>query len=198
MSSTLSTGFDEIDKLISEDKIVEFYSTDSDILYDIYHRVIAFSSPINVVITGERGGIDPLILKKFERILGRKVDVMIRRAFKAEDVSPSIKSFDPNEDLIIIDPYHYLGKYIEYTKIVSAIRFRNARTLIFSFMDREKSGSIFGLHTAHAVIEVKKGIKGFQFRLKKSVSVGYIEIPYSFYDLFIKPNKNSSLITWLV
>jgi hypothetical protein len=47
--------------------------------------------------------------------------------------------------MILVDPYHHRKLYGE---IVSATR--NAeRVFIFSFMDREKEGSIFGLHSAH-------------------------------------------------
>jgi hypothetical protein len=50
-----------------------------------------------------------------------------------------------NEDMILVDPYHHRKLYGE---IVSAIR-NAGRVFIFSFMDREKEGSIFGLHSAH-------------------------------------------------
>jgi hypothetical protein len=84
------TGFDEIDRIISPDRIVEFYSTDREILWLFYHRVIVLSSPIKVVIVGERGGIDPELIRRFREIFNVKGEIYIRRAFKAEDVKPTI------------------------------------------------------------------------------------------------------------
>ncbi|MDT7876767.1 MAG: hypothetical protein RQ872_08640 [Sulfolobaceae archaeon] len=86
---------------------------------------------------------DPELIRRFREIFNVKGEIYIRRAFKAEDVKPTIEAM--NEDMILVDPYHHRKLYGE---IVSAIR-NAGRVFIFSFMDREKEGSIFGLHSAH-------------------------------------------------
>jgi hypothetical protein len=186
------TGFDEIDRIISPDRMVEFYSTDREILWLFYHRVIVLSSPIKVVIVGERGGIDPELIRRFREIFNVKGEIYIRRAFKAEDVKPTIEAM--NEDMILVDPYHHRKLYGE---IVSAIR-NAGRVFIFSFMDREKEGSIFGLHSAHSLIRLeRRSNKSFSFKIIKSVNTDEVEIPYSIWELFGK-SKGEGLLTFLV
>jgi hypothetical protein len=87
----LTTGFPLLDSLISEDKIVEFYSLDRELLTLFYHRVIAVSSPVQVVLVGERGGLDPNMVERFQRIYGVTGEIRVRRAFKVEDVSQVLK-----------------------------------------------------------------------------------------------------------
>ena len=185
------TGFEEIDRIISPDRIVEFYSTDKEILWLFYHRVIVLSSPIKVVIVGERGGIDPELIRRFREIFNARGEIYIRRAFKAEDVRPTIEAM--NEDMIIVNPYHHRKLYGE---IVPAIR-NAGRVFIFSFMNREKEGSIFGLHSAHSLIEIKRrGEKGIAFRIVKSVIRSEIEIPYPIWEIFNK-NQGEGLLNFM-
>ena len=184
------TGFKEIDEIIMKDQIVEFYSEDRDLLTLFYHRVIVLSSPVKVVIVAERGGIDPTLVERFENIFQKKEEIYIRRAFKAEDVKPTIEAM--GKEMIIIDPYHHKRLY---TQIVSAIR-NAGKVFIFSAMDREKEGSIFGLHTSHSLIKLTRGKRGFSFRIIKSVTIGDIEIPYSFWDIYGK-SEGEGLITFM-
>ncbi len=175
-------GFKEIDSIIRRDKIVEFYSVDEELLFLIYHRTLVLSSPIKLVIVAERGGIDPRLIERYEHIFLKKSEIYIRRAFKAEDVKPTIEAMGDGE-LVILDPYHH-GKL--YTEIVSSIRKRKGRTFIFSIMDREKEGSIFGLHSSHSLIKITRRVRGFSFIIMKSVTVDNVEIPYSLWEILGK------------
>lgn len=178
---------------------MEFYSTDKDLLYTFYHRVIALSAPVKVIITSERGGIDPLLIERFRRIFGNRGEVFIRRAFKAEDLVPTIEAMDKMvlADLIIIDPYHHHKRSL-YDSIVSAIRrAKGSKKFIFSFMDREKEGSIFGLHSVHSIIELKRGNRGFKAVFRKSTVVEEVEIPYSFWEIF-GMDSGEGLLSWIV
>ncbi|BDC18544.1 hypothetical protein [Acidianus sp. HS-5] len=187
-------GFKEIDSIIRRDRIVEFYSTEEDLLYLIYHRTLVLSSPIKVVIVSERGGIDPGLVERFEHIFLKKSEIYIRRAFKAEDVNPTIEAMGDGE-LVILDPFHHKRLY---TEIVSSIRKRKGRTFIFSFMDREKEGSIFALHSSHSVIKIaKRGKGGFSFIVMKSVTVDNVEIPYSVWEIFGK-SKGGGLMSFIL
>ncbi|BFH72081.1 hypothetical protein SJAV_00250 [Sulfurisphaera javensis] len=190
----LRTGFSYLDKLIQKDEIVEFYSEDDDLLKSFYHRVIALSSPIHVVIVSERGGLDPYLVKRFQDVFDIHEEVYIRRAFKAEDVVPTIESMG-DEDLIIIDPYHHKKLY---TEIASAIKKRKGRTFTFSFTNRELHGSIFGLHIAHSLIKLEKGRRGFRFVIKKSVIIREIEIPESIWSLYGKVDEDEGLLKWVI
>lgn len=186
------TGFEELDKIISPDRIVEFYSTDREILWLFYHRVIVLSSPVKVVIVGERGGLDPTLIRRFREIFDKKGEIYIRRAFKAEDVKPTIEAM--KEDMIILDPYHHKRLYNE---IVPAIR-NAGRVFIFSFMDREREGSIFGLHSAHSLIKLeRKGSKSFSFKIIKSVTRDNVELSYPIWEIFGK-SKGEGLLPFLI
>jgi hypothetical protein len=132
------TGFD--DRIISPDRIVEFYSTDREILWLFYHCVIVLSSPIKVVIVGEGGGIDPELIRRFREIFNVKGEIYIRRAFKAEDVKP-LEAM--NEDMILVDPYHHRKLYGE---IVSAIREEFSSSALWI---GKRRAQFFGLHSAH-------------------------------------------------
>ncbi|BFI76841.1 hypothetical protein [Sulfurisphaera ohwakuensis] len=189
----LRTGFAFLDEIIEKDQIVEFFSPDEELLRIFYHRVIALSSPVYVVVVSERGGLDPYLVKRFQRIFSNEEEVYIRRAFKAEDVPLTIESMG-DDDLIIIDPYHHKK---EYTRIVAAIRKGKGRKFLFSFLDREREGSIFGSHTAHSIIKIVRSKRGFKFIFIKSVITREIEIPNSIWDLYDKVNEEG-LLRWLV
>ncbi|WP_338602636.1 hypothetical protein V6M85_02620 [Sulfolobus tengchongensis] len=190
----LRTGFALLDRIISKDEVVEFYSNDERLLRIFYHRVAALSAPIYVVLVSERGGLDPYLIGRFQDIFNNHNEVYLRRAFKAEDVPPTIESMRDN-DLIIIDPYHHNKIYDE---IVSAIRKVKGRKFIFSFMDRERKGSIFGLHSAHSLIKLEMGIRGFKFVIKKSVTIKEIEIPASILTLYGKIEEDEGLMRWIM
>ncbi|EZQ11372.1 hypothetical protein [Candidatus Acidianus copahuensis] len=187
----LLTGFPILDRLINKDEIVEFYSEDYETISQFYHRVIVISSPVNVVIVSERGGLDPLLIKRFQRIFGRTDEIYIRRAFKAEDVKPTIEAM--KGDLIVIDPFHHRKKYSD---IVSAIRRIAGRKFIFSVMNRETEGSTFGLHSDHSVIKLERTKRGFKIKIIKSVTVGEIEIPFGTWEIYGKAEEG--LTKWLV
>ncbi len=63
----LTTGFPFLDEIIKRDDIVEFFSTDYDLLRIFYHRVIAISAPVYVVVVSERGGLDPYLIGRFQK-----------------------------------------------------------------------------------------------------------------------------------
>lgn len=192
----LMTGFQIIDRIIEKDEIVEFYSIDERLLYNFYHRVIVLSSPVNVIIIGERGGIDPLLIERFRRIFEKSDEIFIRRAFKVEDVRPTVEAMGKG-DLILINPYHH-GK--NYTEIVGAIRRkafnREEKIFIFSNVDRRVKGSTFGLHSANSVIELKSTKRGFIAKIVKSVIAKEVEIPYGFWDIYGK--YDDGLMKWLL
>ncbi|ARM75249.1 hypothetical protein [Acidianus manzaensis] len=190
----LTTGFASIDKIISKDEIVEFYSS-SNVLIPFYHRVIALSAPVFVVIVSERGGLDPYLIKRFQHVFSTHGEVYLRRAFKPEDVPPTIESMN-GHDLIIIDPYHHRKNYNE---IISSIRKLKIGTkkFIFSFMDREKEGSIFGLHSTHSLIKIEREKGGFRFIIKKSITTKEMEIPSSIWNLYGKIEESEGLVKWL-
>lgn len=189
----LSTGFPYLDEIIKRDEIVEFYSLDEDLLRVFYHKVIAISAPVFVVVVSERGGLDPYLVKRFQNVFDNHSEVYVRRAFKVEDVPETIKAMSDNE-LVIVDPYHHRK---DYDKILSALRKGKGRKFIFSFMDREREGSIFGLHTAHSVIKLVKGKRGFKFVIVKSVTTREIEIPNSIWELYGKVVDDGGLLRYL-
>lgn len=194
MVQLIVTGFSLIDRLLERDKIVEFYSEDAELLEILYHRVAVLSSPIYLLVVGEHGGLDPSLILRFQRITGKRDEIFLRRAFKAEDVSASISAFDSDKDLIIINPYVF-GK--EYTEVVGEVRKRKGKTFIFSLFNREKRGSVFGLHTAHSIIRVDRSKRGFKFVFIKHVYVGNIEVPFGFYDLYAFEEREG-LLHWMI
>ncbi|BCS93930.1 hypothetical protein [Metallosphaera javensis (ex Sakai et al. 2022)] len=188
------TGFQELDRITQDDEFVEFYSSDWELLRLFYHRVIAISSPILVVIVSERGGLDPVLVRRFQRIFNVSGDVKLRRAFKAEDVEPTIRAMEDRE-LVVVDPYHHKNRR-EYTRIVGALRERRSRRFLFSYMDREREGSVFGLHTAHSVIRLERSRTGFRAIVLKSVTVDNVEIPYGLWDIYGRGEEG--LMKWLL
>jgi hypothetical protein len=184
-----------LDRLIEKDDFVEFYSLDREFLYTFYHRVLVVSAPVKVVIVAERGGLDPLLIERFRRIFGWKGEIYLRRAFKVEDVKPTIEAMEEVEgNLVVVNPYHHRRKYAE---IVSALRKSEGRKFLFSFMDREKEGSIFGTHSAHAIIKLEPGTRGFRAVLKKSVTYSEIDIPFGFWEIYGK-SEGEGLIKWMI
>mgnify|MGYP001772560771 CR=1 FL=1 len=188
------TGFKELDSLIAEDSWVEFYSEDVDLLAEFYSRVIAISShpSIKVLVIAERGGLDPWRVRSYQRVFGVEGKVLVRRAFKAEDIPPSVEAMGEG-DLIVINPY---GFFRLYSAIVGALRKRRVgRTFVFSPFDRERRGSIFGLHSAHSIIKLERGVRGVRFKLIKSPNHGEVELSYPIQELFGKESVGLEL--WL-
>ncbi|MGC9105384.1 MAG: hypothetical protein ACP5HQ_03035 [Thermoprotei archaeon] len=187
------TGFPELDEIIAKDEWVEFYSEDLDLLEEFYSRVIALSSHpfVKVLVVAERGGLDPWKVKSYQRAFGVNGRVLVRRAFKPEDVGPSVEAMGAG-DLVVINPY---GFFRLYTHIVGAMRRRGGRTFVFSPFDREKRGSVFGLHSAHSVIEVTRGSRGVRFRVVKSPDHGEVELSYPIQSLFGR--ESVGLEAWL-
>jgi len=187
------TGFAELDDLIAKDEWVEFYSEDSDLLEEFYSRVIALSSNpfIKVLVVSERGGLDPWKVRTFQRAFGVEGRVLVRRAFKAEDVPPSVIAMGEG-DLVVINPY---GFFRLYSHIVGSMRARRGRTFVFSPFDRERRGSVFGLHSAHSVIEVRRTYRGVRFRVVKSPSHAEVELVYPIQSLFGR--SSVGLEAWL-
>ncbi|MEJ2775913.1 hypothetical protein WIW90_06780 [Sulfolobaceae archaeon RB850M] len=134
---------------------------------------------------------DPELIRRFREIFNVKGEIYIRRAFKAEDVKPTIEVM--NEDMILVDPYHHRKLHGE---IVSAIR-NAGRVFIFSFMDREKEGSIFRSSFCSSIRLERRSNKSFSFKIIKSVNTDEVEIPYSIWELFGK-SKGEGLLTFLV
>ncbi|MCY0861283.1 MAG: hypothetical protein OWQ52_02530 [Metallosphaera prunae] len=188
------TGFQELDRITRDDEFVEFYSNDWELLRVFYHRVIALSSPVLVVVVSERGGLDPVLVRRFQRIFNVTGPVKLRRAFKAEDVEPTIRAMEDME-LIVIDPYHHRNGR-EYSKIVGALRERGARRFLFSYMDRQREGSTFGLHSAHSIIKLERTRTGFRAVIMKSVIIDNVEIPYGLWDIYGRGDEG--LMKWLL
>ncbi|WP_449463351.1 hypothetical protein PQ610_03045 [Tardisphaera miroshnichenkoae] len=173
----MRTGFDELDEVIADDWVVEFFSVNARLLFSFYHRAIVESAPVNVLVVGERGGLDPYLLIQIARAIGRgpvEEELVVRRAFKAEDVPPSIESFEG--ELVVIDPYHH-GRLQD--RVASAIKEREGRTFLFSFGDRRRFGSAFGWHVASSVIELREVEGGFKARVVKSPSHPEVELAFS-------------------
>lgn len=188
------TGLEEIDVYLKNEEIIEFYSTSSEALDLIYHRTIVLLSPLNLLIVKTYGGLNPLLINTFKRIIGKhRIDLGIRRAFKAEEIAESIRGFDINEKLIIYNPYSFKKLY---ANIIGAIKSRRTRTIIFSLMNRRKEGSTFGLHIAHTVIEIKEYRKGLGFKFIKSPIVGNIEIKIPLTSIL--GNYKIELTNWFI
>ncbi|HLI46969.1 MAG TPA: hypothetical protein VKU94_07235 [Geobacterales bacterium] len=190
----LITGFEELDKYLAEDDIIEFYSEQSIALDIIYHRVLALLAPVNLIIVGVRGGFDPLIFRTFCRIFNRNnVNLYIQRAFKAEDIEPTLLESKNSLPLVIYNPYGYRRLY---ARIVSAIKNSRSKVLIFSPIDRKKNGSTLGAHVAHSIIELKEAKNGIKARIIKSVTTGPITFEFTkgmiYYNL-----RQKSLLDWI-
>ncbi len=145
-----------------------------------------------MIIIGERGGIDPLLIARFKRIFQRDGEIYIRRAFKAEDVRPTIDSM--GDEFIVINPYYYRKNY---TETVAGIRKTKGRKFLFSNMNREVKGSLFGAHSAHSMIKLERGKRGFKATIIKSVIVREIEIPFGFWEIFGK-DDGEGLMKWII
>jgi len=194
MDFELITGFEELDKYLSKDEIIEFYSEKQDALDIIYHRILAIIAPANLIIVGARGGFNPLIFKRFCRIFNKiNPELYIQRAFKAEDIEPSIIDKKSDLPLVIYNPYTYRKLY---ANIIKAIRNSRNRVLIFSLMDRKRKGSTLGAHIAHSMIELRKDMRGFQARIVKSVLVAPITIKLS-REMVYHNATTSTLLDWV-
>ncbi|MGC9209817.1 MAG: hypothetical protein ACP5FT_00890 [Acidilobus sp.] len=178
------TGFPELDELVARDLIVEFFSTDGGLLEELYSRTIALSSypEVKVLVVAERGGLNPWLIRAYQRASGVQGVVLVRRAFKPEDVPPSIDAMGDG-DLIVINPYGFRRLY---TEIVAALRRRSGRSFVFSAMDRTREGSVFGLHTAHSIVEVDRLGRAIRFRLLKSVTSANVELTYPLGALYMR------------
>ncbi|MGC9071085.1 MAG: hypothetical protein ACP5HK_00065 [Acidilobus sp.] len=188
------TGLTELDEVIADDLIVEFFSVDVGLLEELYSRTIALSSypEVKVLVVAERGGLDPWLIRAYQRAAGVRGIVLVRRAFKPEDVPPSIDAMGEG-DLVVINPY---GLRRLYTGIVAAIRGRQGRTFVFSAMDRTREGSVFGLHSAHSVIGVDRTREAIRFRVLKSVTSAELELRYPLAALYMRESRG--LEPWTV
>ncbi len=189
----MKTGFPEVDDIIAYDAITEFFSLDYNLLFSFYHKVIVESAPIDLLLVGERGGLNPYSLTQLARVLGiSNIDdkIFVRRAFKVEDVPASISSF--KGELIIVDPYHH-GKFID--EIAASIKERGSRTLIFSFGNRLNYKSTFGWHVASSILELKETKGGFKVRLIKSPAFPEFELKYPVGALYC--DEKTGLGPWL-
>jgi hypothetical protein len=92
----------------------------------------------------------------------------------------------------VINPY---GFFRLYSHIVGSMRARRGRTFVFSPFDRERRGSVFGLHSAHSVIEVRRTYRGVRFRVVKSPSHAEVELVYPIQSLFGR--SSIGLEAWL-
>jgi len=187
----LMTGFQEVDEVIGSEGLVEFYSTDGELLSLFYHRVIALSAPVDVVLVGERGGLDSLLLRRLQRTFRNRGEVYLRRAFKAEDVAPTIRAME-GEEVVVVDPYHH---FKGYSQIVGAMRGREGREFVFSLMDRERRGSVFGLHSAHSIFKLEDRGRGFKVKLIKSPTRGEVEFSYGKWEIYGRYERG--LLRWI-
>ncbi|BCU71469.1 hypothetical protein [Stygiolobus caldivivus] len=178
---------ENIDSILSSNERVEFYGGWDDVLF-LAHRAVAASAPVNVVLVQEFGKFDPFLVKKFQRLLGNTSEVFIRRAFKAEDVKPTIESFD--KELIVIDPYFH-GK--KYTEITSSLR---REVWVFTREVRGlPQGGAFNHHSMHVIVKVKRSKWGFRFYLIKHPTMPYMEIPVSIEGMY-KGEESNGLLAW--
>ncbi|BCU66630.1 hypothetical protein HS7_00670 [Sulfolobales archaeon HS-7] len=183
----MRTGIPEVDELIRTEERVEFFGSWNDVLL-LAHRTAAISAPISVVIVQEFGRLDPFTIKRFQRILQNSSLIYVKRAFKAEDVAPTIDSVEG--EVIVIDPYHH-GKL--FTKISSSLR-RRAFVFTREINDRPYADH-FNLHEMNAIIRVKKGYKGYLFQLIKHPSRPYSEIRVSIHEMLGKA-YSPGLLQW--
>lgn len=145
------------------------------------------------MVVSERGGLDPVLVRRFQRIFNVTGSVKLRRAFKAEDVEPTIRAMGDME-LIVIDPYHHRNGR-EYSKIVGALRERRGSvSCSVTWIGRE--GSTFGLHSAHSVIKLERTRTGFRAVIMKSVIIDNVEIPYGLWDIYGRGDEG--LMRWLL
>jgi hypothetical protein len=190
----MSTGFRELDYLMQDDAVTEFFSTSYPLLTSFYHLTVVESAPVGLLVVGERGGLNPYALLQLARALGKEgigEAVYLRRAFKAEDVPDSVSAF--SGPLIVVDPYHH-GKLGD--RIAGAIKERGDRTLLFSFGDRRRFGSAFGWHVATSVFFLREVKGGFKVKLVKSPVFPEVELSYSTGSLF--GQAGDGLFPWLL
>lgn len=147
---------------------------------------------MKVLVVAERGGLDPWLVRAYQRVAGVRGTVLVRRAFKPEDVPPSVEAMGDG-DLVVINPYGFRRLY---AAIVGAIRRREGRTFIFSAMDRLREGSVFGLHSAHSLVEVVRLRGAVRFRLVKSVTSAEVELTYPLSALYMREARG--LEPWIV
>ena len=160
---------------------------------ELYSRTIALSYPVvKVLVVAERGGLDPWLIRAYQRVAGVRGTILVRRAFKPEDVPPSVEAMGDG-DLVVINPYGFRRLY---AAIVGAIRRREGRTFIFSAMDRLREGSVFGLHSAHSLVEVARLRDAVRFRLVKSVTSAEVELTYPLSALYMREARG--LEPWIV
>ncbi len=166
---------------------------EGDLLEELYSRTIALSYPlVKVLVVAERGGLNPWLVRAYQRAAGVRGTVLVRRAFKPEDVPPSVDAMGEG-DLVIINPYGFRRLYVA---IVGAIRRREGRTFIFSLMDRLREGSVFGLHSAHSLIEVARLRGAVKFRVVKSVTSAEVELTYPLSALYMREFRG--LEPWII
>lgn len=180
----ISLGLPAVDRVLSTEQRVEFFSRDRDsthYLYLLYHRCIALSSPLRVVLAVERGWLDPSLVFRLRKSLGTAGgEVTVARAFKPEDLGPTVDSTPTDLDMVVIDPY---GFRRGYNSFVSSMRRRDGRTFIFSPMDRTRRGSLWGIHSDHAVLEVVGRGRGLRLVLLKHPMMGEREFQFSRWEI---------------
>gem|GEM_PF-416147 len=161
------TGLGSLDALLEEDHVTEIFSRDPYLIGSLCHRTVVESAPVAVVVVGERGGLNPYLLLRISRALGRSVSVrdlvLVKRAFKAEDVPPTISSLEG--DVVVIDPYHH-GKLCGL--IAAAVKEREGRTMLFSPRDRRKACGAYSWHVPSTIIELRSMSHGFEALVLKS------------------------------
>lgn len=179
----MMTGIQEIDEMIYRDKIVGFKFEDEVFMRIFYHRTIVESAPVSLLLVGD-ARIDPYLLRAFSRITEKEVEdkVRVRRAFKREDVVPTLNSFAG--DLIIVNPYIY-GCSI-YPSLIK----RKGRT--FLFFTTEKTY----LRAESSILELRREKEGDMIvRVRKSPSHPELKVKFPAYLLHCK--EEFGLSKWL-
>ena len=188
MFKNMRLGIENIDKILEGNERVEFYGNWEDVLF-LAHRAVASSAPINVVIVQEFGKFDPFLVKKFQRITGNYGEIVIRRAFKAEDVKPTIDSFQG--EVIVIDPYFHRKNY---TVITSALR-RNVWVFTREVNGLPQGGA-FNHHSMHVIVRVSSSKWGYRFYIKKHPLMPELEIPISIEGIY-RGEEYKGLLAWV-
>ncbi len=179
----LKVGIEDLDRLISNDNVVGFSFQESALMGLFYHRALVESAPVDLVLVGS-AEIDPYLVNTFSRILGKSVVelVHVRRAFKREDVLPTLDSF--KGDLIIVEPYIY------HSHIYSGLMKRKgSRTFLFFTSETNT------LRAETSILDLYRHGKEIMVKVRKSPSYPKTTVKFPIYQLYCK--EEVGLAKWL-
>jgi len=181
----LKIGIEEIDKIIEKDRVVGFRFQDRKLMKIMYHRALVESAPVNLILLGERCRIlEPYLLLSFSRILGKSLDgIKVKRAFKREDVFPTIESMYGN--LIIMNPYVYGNVYD------SLMRRREGKTFLFYLNEP------VGLRAETSILDIEKIEKRNLFSIIVRKSPSYPNLRMTFPTRILYFRQEQGILKWV-